>query len=104
MRRCFALMLLLLLPLLTSAQVKSGTAGDSTNLALSATVTTSYISTWEKLAAVWLEIWSMKGIIMNSEKLTGDTSVRLTEKMSPGIYFAVFKAREGRSVHKIIVK
>ena len=45
-------MLLLLLPLLTSAQVKSGTAGDSTNLALSATVTTSYISTWEKLAAV----------------------------------------------------
>ena len=53
---------------------------------------------------VWLEIWSMEGIIMNSEKLTGDTSVRLTEKMSPGIYFAVFKAREGRSVHKIIVK
>jgi hypothetical protein len=53
---------------------------------------------------VWLEIWSIEGIIMHSEKLFGDSSVNLTGKMSPGIYFAVFKAKEGRSVHKIIVK
>ncbi len=52
---------------------------------------------------VWLEIWSIEGIIMHTEKLSGDSSVNMTGKMSPGVYFAVFRAREGRSVHKIII-
>jgi hypothetical protein len=52
---------------------------------------------------VWLEIWSIEGIIMHTEKLSGDSSVNMTGKMSPGVYFAVFRAREGRTVHKIIV-
>lgn len=52
---------------------------------------------------VWLEIWSIEGIIMHSEKLSGDSSVNMTGKMLPGVYFAVFRAREGRTVHKIIV-
>ncbi len=40
------------LTVVTFAQVKNGAAGDSTNLALSATVTTSFVSSWEILAAV----------------------------------------------------
>lgn len=52
---------------------------------------------------VWLEIWSIEGIIMHSEKLSGDSSVNMTGKMLPGVYFAVFRAMEGRTVHKIIV-
>ncbi|HSO78410.1 MAG TPA: hypothetical protein VLQ76_07570, partial [Bacteroidales bacterium] len=38
--------------MVTFAQVKNVAAGDSTNLALSATVTTSYVSAWETLTAV----------------------------------------------------
>ena len=52
---------------------------------------------------VWLEIWSIEGIIIYSEKLSGDSSLNLSGKMSPGVYFAVFRAKEGRTIHKIIV-
>jgi len=52
---------------------------------------------------VWMEIWNFDGQMLYSEKLFGDSSVNLTGRLSPGVYFAILRSSAGRKIHKIIV-